>query len=185
MSCLQCIWFEKRTYLWHLADMTIRSTSRAYRGRSLVGPTFSAFMATQMRPDPMDLATQTSCQRPGSRAAWNVARCVIKGSNYRNWTTPQSPTQLNRPKKKESRSVQELAGENRILSTVGIRREIDSKYVVSYGGGINSTAMVVYLVKNSFPLDYVVFSDTGDEMPETYEYLKGHGKVSEKAQHPT
>lgn len=62
--------------------------------------------------------------------------------------------------------------QERILSTIKMKRDSTAKYVVSYGGGINSTAMIVYLVKNKFPLDYVVFSDTGNEMPETYEYLK-------------
>lgn len=57
-------------------------------------------------------------------------------------------------------------------SSIGIKREKDAKYVVSYGGGVNSTALIVFLVKNKFPLDAVVFSDTGDEMPETYEYLE-------------
>lgn len=60
----------------------------------------------------------------------------------------------------------------RILDTRGMQRDSGVKYIVSYGGGINSTAMIVFLVKNKFPLDYVVFSDTGDEMPETYDYLK-------------
>ena len=71
-----------------------------------------------------------------------------------------------------SNSNQQTMIQERILSTIGIKRESDAKYVVSYGGGVNSTAMIVYLVKNKFPLDYVVFSDTGDEMPETYEYLE-------------
>ncbi len=61
--------------------------------------------------------------------------------------------------------------QERILDSRGITRQTDAKYIVSYGGGINSTALIVFLVKNNFPLDYVVFSDTGDEMPETYEYL--------------
>lgn len=61
--------------------------------------------------------------------------------------------------------------QERILDSRGIKRQKDAKYIVSYGGGVNSTALVVFLVKNNFPLDYVVFSDTGDEMPETYEYL--------------
>ena len=73
--------------------------------------------------------------------------------------------------------MQDNAGEfkmlvqERILDSRGITRQADAKYIVSYGGGINSTALIVHLVKNNFPLDYVVFSDTGDEMPETYEYL--------------
>ena len=61
--------------------------------------------------------------------------------------------------------------QERILDSRGIKRQADAKYIVSYGGGINSTALIVFLTKNKFPLDYVVFSDTGDEMPETYEYL--------------
>ena len=62
--------------------------------------------------------------------------------------------------------------QERTLSTVGMRREAGARYVVSYGGGVNSTAMIVFLVKKGLPLDHVVFSDTGDEMPETYAYLK-------------
>jgi len=73
--------------------------------------------------------------------------------------------------------MQDNAGEyqmliqERILDSRDIRRQKDAKYIVSYGGGINSTALILFLVKNKFPLDCVVFSDTGDEMPETYEYL--------------
>jgi len=61
--------------------------------------------------------------------------------------------------------------QERILDSRDIRRQKDAKYIVSYGGGINSTALILFLVKNKFPLDCVVFSDTGDEMPETYKYL--------------
>jgi 3'-phosphoadenosine 5'-phosphosulfate sulfotransferase (PAPS reductase)/FAD synthetase len=46
------------------------------------------------------------------------------------------------------------------------------KYILSYGGGVNSTALLIYIIMNKLPLDYVVFADTGDEMPETYKYLK-------------
>ena len=42
------------------------------------------------------------------------------------------------------------------------------KHVLSLGAGVNSTALLIYLVKNRMPLDYVVFADTGNEMPETY-----------------
>ena len=59
----------------------------------------------------------------------------------------------------------------RILDVRNIQRESDSQYVVSYGGGVNSTALIVLLIKKDLPLDHVVFSDTGNEMPETYEYL--------------
>jgi len=61
---------------------------------------------------------------------------------------------------------------NPLRPTIELKREPDSKYILSYGGGVDSTALIIFLVKNKFPLDYVVFSDTGDEMPETYEYLE-------------
>lgn len=44
--------------------------------------------------------------------------------------------------------------------------------IVSYGGGVNSTAMVVELVRRGEMPSAVVFSDTGGEKPETYAYLK-------------
>lgn len=58
-----------------------------------------------------------------------------------------------------------------ILDIRELKCEKDSKYVVSYGGGVNSTALIIFLIQNKHPLDYVVFADTGDEMPETYDYL--------------
>ena len=78
-----------------------------------------------------------------------------------------------------------LAKELRLTDTRnGITRQENCKYIVSYGGGVNSTAMIIFLVKNKFPLDYVVFSDTGDEMPETYEYLDVIRKYLDKHKIP-
>lgn len=45
-------------------------------------------------------------------------------------------------------------------------------YCVSYGGGVNSTAMVIRLLEERFPIDKIIFSDTGDEMPETYAFIR-------------
>ena len=59
----------------------------------------------------------------------------------------------------------------RIQSVVDLVREEGCSYVVSYGGGANSTALCVWLVENDMPFDHAVFSDTGNEMPETYAYL--------------
>jgi len=50
------------------------------------------------------------------------------------------------------------------------------KYIVSYGGGVNSTAMIIWLINNKRPIDYVVFSDTRNEVPETYQYIIQHMK---------
>lgn len=46
------------------------------------------------------------------------------------------------------------------------------RYILSFGAGLNSTALLVYLVDNDYPLDEVVFADTGGEVPETYAHLK-------------
>lgn len=43
---------------------------------------------------------------------------------------------------------------------------------VSFGGGVNSVAMCLGLVDMGFSPDAIIFSDTGGEKPETYEYLK-------------
>lgn len=57
----------------------------------------------------------------------------------------------------------------------------EDKYILSFGGGLNSTALLVFLVNHNSPLDEVIFADTGGEVPETYshlkmidEYLSGH-----------
>jgi len=45
------------------------------------------------------------------------------------------------------------------------------KHILSYGAGVNSTALMIYLLREEEPLDAVVFSDTGAELPESYRYL--------------
>ena len=54
--------------------------------------------------------------------------------------------------------------------------------VVSYGGGVNSTAMLIGLILRNERPDAVLFADTGGEKPATYdfvmqfrEWLRGHG----------
>jgi len=47
-----------------------------------------------------------------------------------------------------------------------------SKHVLSFGGGVNSTALMVSMIEHGRRLDEVVFADTGGEVPETYDYLK-------------
>ena len=43
---------------------------------------------------------------------------------------------------------------------------------LSFGGGVNSTSMLVGLVERKTPPDVVLFSDTGGERPETYEHVR-------------
>lgn len=44
-------------------------------------------------------------------------------------------------------------------------------HILSFGGGVNSVALMIWLLRNEQPLDEVVFADTGGELPETYAYL--------------
>lgn len=43
--------------------------------------------------------------------------------------------------------------------------------VVSYGGGTNSTAMIIGMIERDIPIDLILFADTGGEKPWTYEYV--------------
>lgn len=44
-------------------------------------------------------------------------------------------------------------------------------HILSYGGGVNSVALLLHLLENEKPLDAVIFADTGGEVPATYEYI--------------
>jgi hypothetical protein len=46
------------------------------------------------------------------------------------------------------------------------------KHVLSFGAGLNSTALLIHLVEKEYPLDETIFADTGGETPETYAHLK-------------
>lgn len=45
------------------------------------------------------------------------------------------------------------------------------KHILSFGGGLNSTAMLVYLYENKKQIDEVIFADTLDEFPDTYKAI--------------
>jgi len=44
--------------------------------------------------------------------------------------------------------------------------------IVSYGGGTNSTALLIECVNRGIDVDLILFADTGGEKPHTYDYLK-------------
>lgn len=46
-----------------------------------------------------------------------------------------------------------------------------SPLIVSYGAGVDSTAMLIGLHQRGETPDLILFADTGDEKPETYAYL--------------
>ena len=43
--------------------------------------------------------------------------------------------------------------------------------IVAYGGGANSTAMLIGLYHRGIPVDLILFADTGCEQPHTYAFL--------------
>lgn len=44
--------------------------------------------------------------------------------------------------------------------------------IIAYGGGTNSTAMIIGLVKKQLIPDLILFSDTGGERPDTYNFIE-------------
>lgn len=48
--------------------------------------------------------------------------------------------------------------------------------IASYGGGTNSTAMLIECVKRGIKVDLILFADTGGERPHTYTYVKQFSK---------
>ena len=44
--------------------------------------------------------------------------------------------------------------------------------VVSFGGGTNSTAMIVGMYQHKIPIDLILFADPGGEQPHTYEFIQ-------------
>jgi len=67
-----------------------------------------------------------------------------------------------------------------IVAIQELRKHEEANYVLSYGGGVNSTALMILLVQRKLPLNYIVFADTGSERPETYTYLRHARKYAEK-----
>lgn len=57
------------------------------------------------------------------------------------------------------------------MSTFKPTRTRGLKYIAMVSGGRDSTAMVFYLLDAGYPVDHIVFTDTGAEFPEMYEYL--------------
>lgn len=48
--------------------------------------------------------------------------------------------------------------------------------VASFGGGVNSTAMLIGMVERQEKCDLILFADTGGEKPHTYEHVQEFSK---------
>ncbi|GAG22370.1 unnamed protein product, partial [marine sediment metagenome] len=44
--------------------------------------------------------------------------------------------------------------------------------IVSFGAGQNSTAMIILMKNQGIKIDAIIYAEVGNEMPETYEFLK-------------
>lgn len=58
------------------------------------------------------------------------------------------------------------------------------KYILSYGGGVNSSALFFFLLEKQMPLDLVIFADTGEELPTTYDTVERMKQECEKREIP-
>lgn len=54
------------------------------------------------------------------------------------------------------------------------------KHALSYGAGIDSTAMTILLLKKNEPIDFLIFADVGAELPTTYATVEAMRKYVEK-----
>lgn len=48
----------------------------------------------------------------------------------------------------------------------------DEKHIVSLSGGKDSTAMLLRLLEENYPVDLILYCDTGLEFPEMYDHLR-------------
>ena len=59
------------------------------------------------------------------------------------------------------------------------------KHIVAFGGGVDSTAMILGLIENKRPIDLILFADTGAERPETYAHIENFSNWLATHGHPT
>lgn len=58
---------------------------------------------------------------------------------------------------------------------------MENKYIVSFSGGKDSTAMLLRLIEEKKPIDEIIFCDTGKEFPDMIKHIK---KVEDYIQRP-
>ena len=49
---------------------------------------------------------------------------------------------------------------------------MNKPHIVAFGGGVDSTAMILGLYEANRPIDLILFADTGGERPETYAHIE-------------
>jgi 3'-phosphoadenosine 5'-phosphosulfate sulfotransferase (PAPS reductase)/FAD synthetase len=53
---------------------------------------------------------------------------------------------------------------------------LNKPHIVAFGGGVDSTAMILGLYEQNRPIDLIMFADTGGERPETYAHIDNFSK---------
>ena len=53
---------------------------------------------------------------------------------------------------------------------------MNKPHIVAFGGGVDSTAMILGLYESGRPIDLILFADTGGERPETYAHIENFSK---------
>lgn len=48
---------------------------------------------------------------------------------------------------------------------------MENKHIVSFSGGKDSTAMLLFMVENNYQIDEIIFLDTGMEFPQVYDNI--------------
>ena len=61
---------------------------------------------------------------------------------------------------------------------------MDDFVVASYGGGVNSTAMLIGMVERHEPVDLILFADTGGEREQTYKTVEQFSKWLKSVGYP-
>ena len=54
---------------------------------------------------------------------------------------------------------------------IGVDAVVSHASIVSFGGGTNSTAMIIEMIRRGEQIDRILFADTGGERPDTYAFL--------------
>jgi hypothetical protein len=60
---------------------------------------------------------------------------------------------------------------------------MNNPHIVAFGGGVDSTAMILGLIEKELPIDLILFADTGAERPSTYEHIENFSNYLNKLGH--